>query len=92
MHRANRAQSGTVPLARSLFSQFMAAYLYSWDDPLMPADVQAGRRDQHILDEILHRRAPEEGVALPEAPAWNDADEELLRRRILGSDYPARTS
>ncbi len=79
------------PFARSLFSQFMAAYLYSWDDPLMPVDVQPAV-DQHILDEILHRRAPEEGIAPQEAPAWNDADEELLRRRILGSDYPARTA
>ena len=56
------------PFARSLFSQFMAAYLYSQDDPLMPADVQPAV-DQHILDEILHRRARKKasrpGSALP---------------------------
>jgi ATP-dependent Lhr-like helicase len=80
------------PFARSLFSQFTQTYLYAWDDPLVPVEIQPAV-DQHILDEILQRRG-EGKPAQPRAgteKGWSAEDEEVLRRRILGIDYPARS-
>ncbi|MCL2647672.1 MAG: DEAD/DEAH box helicase [Phycisphaerales bacterium] len=79
------------PLARSLFSQFQQTYLYAWDDPLTQGDVEP-TVDQAILDGILQRRTDEASQAAGPSPSWADADEEALRRRIIGADYPARSA
>ncbi len=79
------------PFARSLYSQFTQTYLYAWDEPLTHADVQP-TVDQHLLDEILRGRSASPDQPAAEMPAWTEADEQTLDRRILGSDYPARTA
>ncbi len=79
------------PFAHSLFSQFQASYLYEWDDPLLQQEIEPAV-DQTILDELLQRRTARDGAPVVEAAAaWTDADEESLRRRITGADYPARS-
>ncbi len=87
-------ESGS-PMARSLFSQFTQAYLYTWDDPLVAKDLEP-TVDRQTLDEILQRRAADSGASTAEASglekAWTEVDEESLRRRIWGLDYPARTA
>ena len=80
------------PFARSLFSQFQQTYLYAWDDPLLPVELEPAV-DQHILDEILQRRGDGSTERREEETrAWKKEDEETLRRRIWGLDYPARSA
>ena len=82
------------PFARSLFSQFTAAYLYEWDDPLVAGEIEPAV-DQRVLDEILRRRG-EGGEVVRDGEAvkksWSAEDEWALARRISGVDYPARTA
>jgi ATP-dependent Lhr-like helicase len=82
------------PFARSLFSQFQQSYLYQWDDPLLHADFEP-TVDQGILDEILQRRLDDKvtrGQGDKVDAGWEAVDEVALARRIVGADYPARTS
>ncbi len=80
------------PFARNLFSQFQASYLYEQDDPLAETQIEPAI-DQTILDDILQKRAADGGDRDAATHfRWEMVDEETLRRRILGSDYPARTA
>lgn len=77
------ATHGPSPMARNLWANFEASFIYQWDDPLTGS---AGPTvDQGVLDALLQRQTTAE---LP--PAWGSREIALLQRRIRGDEYPAR--